>query len=761
MSDTFVYLKSDYSSQKAALIQRVRNRFPGVWNDFLQGSFGTMIIDIVSWANSTTAYTINRLAAENYIPTMSLRESAVRFGVLVGYNLRGATPSTVACEATLVAVTSADVTLLKGTPVRSGDVGALTFELDQDYTILAGALTPLSVACTFDPGQAGIRNVQALVAFVQDSVNVDCLDLSVDLRQFVQVGQLIRLFPGGVEYEIIAIEVAPLASNYNRMVIGVAWADETQATTAQVIDRRVFFVQGQTQDEQLTTPQNTAAYTYKLIYPSVIDGTVSVAVNESPWTQIDYLVNAAPDQEVYQVRTLPTGETIVMFGDGLFGSVLPSEATVAITYRTGGGSAGNINSGLIAASITGVVVSLSAPVIVTITNDQPGSGGLDPETLDQARARIPAFVRTNDRAVTLEDYQTLAVAFSAGEGQVRYARATVRTANALLEGNVVVLYAWTTGPDNALVPLSGTLKAALGSYLQTKAVGTDYVLIADGDATEFPFSSRFKAVPGYDVAAVEDAVLAATSAYITSLAPGASAVYSILVTQLAAVPGVLAITVATPDQDLAPDSDSTVFTPPTALPSYLISPTSIGAGAYTAQAPTAPLQAWGITAVLNGTALAVTADTTPGFARLSGGGLDPTNTSLVNLQTGLITFYTTGPVDKFEFGFVSVRGYNRDRMVDLYVGYTGDTSLAKRREIRSNLRVWAAGLPVGSTLFADEVIGAPTSVVSARAVVEAISGITEVTRVSLDAPANTAPRVDVGEFELAQVRNIYINNLLD
>ncbi len=761
MADTFSYLRSDYSAQKAALIQRVRNRFPGVWNDFLQGSFGTMFIDITSWALSTQAYTINRLAAENYIPTMSLRESAVRFGVLVGYNLRGATPATVACQATLTAPTSADVLLAKGTPVRSGDALALTFELDKDYMILAGALTPLVVAATFDPGQAGVRNVQALVAFTADSVNADCLDLTVDLRQFVQVGQLLRLFPNGTEYEIIAIEVAPLASNYNRMVLGVPWADETQSTTCEVIDRRVFFVQGQTQDEQLTTPQNTAAYTYKLIYPAVIDGTVAVAVNSEPWTQIGYLVNAAPDEEVYQVRTLPTGETIVMFGDGLFGSVLPAQATVAITYRTGGGGAGNINSGLIAASITGIVVSLSAPVSVTITNDQPGSGGLDPETLDQARARIPAFVRTNDRAVTLSDYETLAVAFSAGQGQVRYARATVRTANALLEGNVVVIYAWTTGPNNALIPLSGTLKAELGAYLQTKAVGTDYVLIADGDATEFPFASRFKAVPGYDVAAVEDAVLARTSAYITSLAPGAPAVYSTLVTLLAAVPGVLAISVATPDQDLAPTSDATVFTPPSALPSYLISPTSIGAGAYTAQAPSAPLQAWGITSSLNGVALAVTADTEPGFARLSGGGLDATKTSLVNLQTGLITFYTTGPVDAFRLGFVSVRGYNRDRMVDLYIGYTGDTSLAKRREIRSNLRVWAAGLPVGSTLFADQVLGAPTSVVSARDVVEAVPSVVEVTRVALDAPANTAPRVDVGEFELVTVRSVYINGFID
>ncbi len=337
----------------------------------------------------------------------------------------------------------------------------------------------------------------------------------------------------------------------------------------------------------------------------------------------------------------------------------------------------------------------------------------------------------------------------------------MRTQNALLEGNVVVLYAWTTGVDNALVPLSGALKAQLQQYLQTKAVGTDYVLVADGDATAFPLACRFKSVPGYDVGVVEGDVLAAASAFVTQLAPGAAALYSQLVTRLAAVPGVLAINVATPDQDVFPPSDSTVFTPAPARPLYAVQATSVGNGVYTAQAPASPLTAWGLTAELNGVAVNVTPDVTPGFARLTGVALDAAHVSNVNLQTGLVTFYTTGPVADFKLGFVSVQGYSRDRAVDLYVGYTGDTSLAKRREVRAALRAWAAGIPVGASLFADQVPGAPLSVVSARAVVENVTGIVEVTRVALDAPANINPRVDVSEFELVQVRNCYINNLID
>jgi hypothetical protein len=761
-SDTFRYLATDFAAQKAAFIQRVRARYPGVWNDFSQGSLGVLLIDIGSWALETTAYTVNRLAAENFVPTMQLRESMVRWSAPYGYNLRGAQPATVPCTAILPTPAVAEITLTAGTPVRTSPAQGtpLAFELAQDYTIAEGELTPLAVTATFNPALAGTRNISALISVVDGSVEADCLDQATDLRQLVQVGQLFRAEADTPEYEIISIEAAPGASSYNRLVLGTPWVGTTAPITAEVIDRRVIFVQGQTQLEQLTAPTQPSAFTVRLVFSDVIDGSVRVAVNGTGWNEVGNLGLAAPTDEAFAVRTLATGETIVQFGDGVFGAVLPAQASLAFTYRTGGGASGNIPSGLIATTVTGQIASLSSPVTVAIANAQPGSGGQAPETLEEARVRVPAYIQTNDRAVTLQDYQTLATQFNSGSGQVRFARATRRTQNALLEGNVVVIYAWTTGPDNALVPLSTGFKAALQAYLQQRAVGTDYVLLADGDATSFPLACRFQATPGYEVGLVEEAVLAATSAFVTALAPGAPALYSQLVTQLAAVPGVLAVTVATPAEDVRPPSDKTVFAPPTARPFYPVAATSQGGGAYTAQAPAVPLVAWGLAARLNGDTLNITPDTTPGFARLTGPALDAEQVSRINLQTGLVEFFTAGPVGTFELGFISVQGFSRERPVDLYASYDGDNSLAKRREVRAALRAWAAGLPVGAPLFADEVTGAE-SVVSARAVIAEVSGVRDVTRVAFDAPANPTSRLDVSEFELASLRNVFINNAID
>src|SRR5580698_6724823 len=95
------FIAFDYTSNKQTLLQRVRSRWSSSWNDFLASSFGIVIVDLVSWAHANTAYYLNRLAAENFIGTMTLRESAVRIGNLFNYQLANPAPASVLCEAQL------------------------------------------------------------------------------------------------------------------------------------------------------------------------------------------------------------------------------------------------------------------------------------------------------------------------------------------------------------------------------------------------------------------------------------------------------------------------------------------------------------------------------------------------------------------------------------------------------------------------------------------------------------------------------------
>ena len=765
-ASTLQYLKADFSSQQQALVQRTRARYPGIWNDFVTGSFGTVLIDQMAWATTTLAYTVNRMAGENFLPTMQLRESAVRFGALVGYNLRGSTPALVPCNATLAAPAAATVTLTKGTSVRTGDANALPFELDDTYVIKTGNTTPIATAVTFDPQASGPRVVQALINLTNGEPYADCLDATVDLTQYVEAGQVFQSATGLGDvtlYPIISVEVAPGASANNRIVLGTPWGGTTGTTTAQVLDQRIFFIQGTTQTEQLVTPATAIpGYTYQLTYTPVIDGSLSITVNGVTWGQVDNLINSAAEDTSFQVRTLATGNTVVTFGDDTFGAALPTEAAMVFTYRTGGGSAGNVAVGSINASIVGLITSLANPVNVNIVNNQPGVGGADPETLDEARARIPAYVPTNNRAVTLADYASLAISFnSPAYGQVRYARPTIRSGNSLLEGNIVVIYAWTLGQSGGLVPLSAALKAALQSYLQGLAVGTDFVLIADGSQVPLPLALRFRTQAGYTAPDVAQAINNQITSYVNGLTPGAPVIFSDLFTQLVGVPGVDNLVVATPVGDLEPPSDDSLFIPPSESSSYTIDLISAGVNAYTAQSPAVPLQAWCFTASLGGHACSIVPAVEPGYAQLSGINLDPSNPSTVNLLTGLFTLNTLGPQGDFVMTLIPASGYELEHDVDIYAGYVGDQSQTQRRAMRAALRAWANGLAVGSSLFAQQVVGITASATNVYSVLAAVDGVDSITRVSLDSAANPAQRIDVGEFELIKIRNCYLNNFID
>jgi uncharacterized phage protein gp47/JayE len=97
------------------------------------------------------------------------------------------------------------------------------------------------------------------------------------------------------------------------------------------------------------------------------------------------------------------GDTI-RFGDGMFGEIPASGTVFQVTYRTGGGTTGNVA----ADSITRV----QRPGILAVTNPFAAQGGSDREPAERIRRLAPqAFRASQFRAVLREDYQAAAELF--------------------------------------------------------------------------------------------------------------------------------------------------------------------------------------------------------------------------------------------------------------------------------------------------------------------------------------------------------------
>lgn len=120
------------------------------------------------------------------------------------------------------------------------------------------------------------------------------------------------------------------------------------------------------------------------------------------WRAVPDFHGSAPGARHYVLNHL-TGE--VRFGDGVNGRVPPpgtSNIRLAF-YQTGGGVAGNVAAGSVSQLKTTV------PYVDRVTNPEPAAGGAEAETLASLEARIPRTLRHQDRAVTSEDLEDLAL----------------------------------------------------------------------------------------------------------------------------------------------------------------------------------------------------------------------------------------------------------------------------------------------------------------------------------------------------------------
>ncbi|MCB1742837.1 MAG: baseplate J/gp47 family protein [Gammaproteobacteria bacterium] len=134
---------------------------------------------------------------------------------------------------------------------------------------------------------------------------------------------------------------------------------------------------------------------------------ISIQVSGQRWTQVSTLNDSRGTDAHYTVRMTEQGHLTIGFGDGEHGRRLPTgTGNVRIGWRKGSGLHGNVEAG-----------GLSKPVkphrlIDTVRQPLDASGGADMESAASLRDNAPATLLTLDRAVSITDFQNLAVAHS-------------------------------------------------------------------------------------------------------------------------------------------------------------------------------------------------------------------------------------------------------------------------------------------------------------------------------------------------------------
>jgi predicted phage baseplate assembly protein len=128
-------------------------------------------------------------------------------------------------------------------------------------------------------------------------------------------------------------------------------------------------------------------------------GTPPGAEHALEWDAERDLLEAGPTTRAFVVEVEADGTALIRFGDDVFGLRPSSGTSFDAVYRVGNGREGNVGAGVLAHIV------LDGPSPITgVTNPVPATGGVDPEEAERVRQKAPAAFRTQQRAVTLDDY---------------------------------------------------------------------------------------------------------------------------------------------------------------------------------------------------------------------------------------------------------------------------------------------------------------------------------------------------------------------
>jgi len=166
--------------------------------------------------------------------------------------------------------------------------------------------------------------------------------------------------------------------------------------------------------ELLGTSDGSQLQEFQLANNPVVSGSITVYVQNPnypstsgvdpilPWVQVASLQQANSSSLSWAESVDANGIVTINFGDNINGAIPAAGLQIYTNYRVGGGVIGNLSANSI--------IDIASPIVgATIVGSSATTGGVNAETIDQIRVNAPRAFTTQQRAVTLADYGSLAM----------------------------------------------------------------------------------------------------------------------------------------------------------------------------------------------------------------------------------------------------------------------------------------------------------------------------------------------------------------
>jgi len=594
----------DFDTNFAFLVDHIRRTAPELWNSFHEGDLGTVLLDTIAFDHTQLSLIADNMFKECFLDTLRQYESLRHFCRLTGYQIRRNSAASIEVLATSSVTPSAPSYLLlrRGTKVTSKD--GLPWEVTEDYRILPGYLTPVRRITGYGDIKArteisGIEvESDALVTIKQGesfAVLTDSagqrLPSNYNFTQLCGPGQILKLTsqkignvfgpaPDSTRREFVVTGTGKLEFDLHGnsvLYLDRPWDLSDYSGKWELESRSIILVQGETREDRTVGPSTESAarnHTVTSVFYPVLSGEaesyvvsglltsaenrsgLTVSVNGVVWTETASLLFEGPNDLVYEVDFDHLDRALVKFGNGVNGAILPVNAEITMQYRTGGGAAGNLTQGSFDTTISGALIPSTgnSPTVFLSNPYTVGSGGRDRETIVEARKNISAFIRTNDRAVTVQDYTYLASNFTdPAAGRIAQAIGILHQNAVPREQNIVWVYAWADRGTGQLSAPSLPLKQALHAYLNLRKMVTDEVVVVDGVSIRVPLLFQYRYSRSRERWEIEEEIRSAVSAVFARQVPGQPLLLSDLYEAMGAIDGLDMTLLGSPTTNFTPE----------------------------------------------------------------------------------------------------------------------------------------------------------------------------------------------------------------
>jgi predicted phage baseplate assembly protein len=241
------------------------------------------------------------------------------------------------------------------------------------------------------------------------------------------------------------------------------------------------------------------------------------------WEPVEHFADSGPEDRHF---ILDAVSGTVRFGPAIreedgsmrqYGAVPPRGMSIRLRgHAVGGGRRGNIGKRAIQ------TLKSSIPFVESVENLEAAQGGVEGETIEQAKARGPILLRTRSRAVTAEDYEAIAL-----ETAPELARVECVTAGEddVAAGSLRVLVVPAAAQDAGriefaeLVPSEETLQRIAERLDEVRLIGTR-VSVEPPSYRGVTVVARVIARPKADVERVQKEALEALYGYLNPISGG-------------------------------------------------------------------------------------------------------------------------------------------------------------------------------------------------------------------------------------------------